>query len=231
MIAGMSAACATLLTVAADQDWLELVGTAIGVVIVIGSMVASALKKTQGPKPSARKPSEPPAPAHRQSSRGVPTADEIALRRRQQLEQLIRRGREDAERSAAQPASPQPDNLTVAEAQQRQRAIEQYRRRAEQLQRQREAAAARAQQERLAAQRPQSLRLRRPPPPTPRYVAPAVPAPAPAPVEEEVTHRLVPEAPTAKAYRAPSPLAGLSLRRAFIAKEILDPPLALRDPT
>lgn len=235
MIGAMNAHLPNVFTLAA-QDWQEVVGVAIGIVIFVGSMVASALKQSR----EQRRKAPPPGPVSterpaREASQGIPTADELA-RRRQQLDHLMRRRRDAAQQTGGPPARkpqplPEPDNLTVAEAQARQRAVEQYRRRAEELQRQREVAAARAQQERREMQRRRAQGAGQPPQPQTSMRASVAPTVAVA-VEPEVTHRLVTEAAPIRQQtrRSVSPLAGLSLRRAVIAKEILDLPLALRQP-
>ncbi|MCC7146720.1 MAG: hypothetical protein IT443_09760 [Phycisphaeraceae bacterium] len=125
------------LTLAADDDWIRLVVSAISVVIVFGGWIASQLAsiKRQGNKKEEDQERGPATPARARAAE-VPNADALARRRQEQLERMIR-GQRGATAARQEPG---PGNLTVNESLQRQKAQEIYRQRAEKLRREQQAA-------------------------------------------------------------------------------------------
>lgn len=100
-------------------DWAEVVVSAIGVIIVVGSMVANALSKQKQKQAPGDVIATGGDPAESRRKR----LEEMATRRREQLRQLQGRRQE-------------PQNLTVGQAEERSRAKTLYERRAEALRRQ-----------------------------------------------------------------------------------------------
>ncbi len=242
-------------TLAQRGDWVELVIYAIGTVIVVGGWIANQLRQMREEQQRRRKIAG--LEAGRQAGRSdipdksgvqpMPTQDELARRRRQQLAELARRRGEGDEAAPREPAG-----LSPHEASQRQRAREAYERRAETLRRQRAEAERQAERDSEGATRQQrDLRQRReraqqtqrqrdlqrrmqdrtrisPPPPA----APPIPT-APTPVLKRVAATApTPAAPARAAAFAAAigPLNVNALRRAIILKEVLDRPVALREP-
>ncbi|MCC6581708.1 MAG: hypothetical protein IT440_14850 [Phycisphaeraceae bacterium] len=104
------------LTLMAGSGIEELIVPAIGVIIFVGSAIVNAMRKDRQ-KAQTRTP--PPSPAE-----GQRKLDELAQRRRRQLQELARQ-------QQGKPA--QPDNLTVHQARKREQARLMYQRRAEAL--------------------------------------------------------------------------------------------------
>ena len=112
------------------MNWFELVIFGIFVVMTVGGWVVGAIQKSEQRRKS-HVPDYTPRPDHAPSSQ-LPRANELAAQRREKLAQLA------AERRRSKGLSPVgkkagPQNLSVAERGERQKAIEQYQKRAEQL--------------------------------------------------------------------------------------------------
>jgi hypothetical protein len=252
-------------TLAQRGDWVELVIYAIGTVIVVGGWIANQFREMRAEQQRRRKIAELEAGTDKTAGQRpddaglhrMPTQDELARRRRQQLAELARRRGE-----ADGPSRAEPANLSPQEATQRQRAREAYERRAETLRRQRDEAEAQAQrQTQEAARRQRELAHRRElaeqaqrqrqlqrqmqgraqtqPPPSPPPASPAAARPAPPrqlrPTDVAAPGRapiLQATAPTGDDFSG-ADLGSLdihALRRAIVLKEILDRPIALRSP-
>jgi hypothetical protein len=236
-------------------DWVELVIYAVGLVIVVGGWVANQYRQMRAEQERRRKIAELEASEQRgpgrPGDRGVqpmPTQDDLARRRRQQLAELARR-RGEADEEVDEPAG-----LSPHEALQRRRAREAYERRAESLRRQQTAAeregqdAARIEQQReqhrreLAQQAHRQRELQRqmqrrgraeaPSRPAPAVAAPPAMAPArhATPTEPAPRRPQPPMPPVASTAFAVGAMDLRALRRAIVLKEILDSPVALREP-
>ncbi len=211
------------LLAAIDLETLVGIGIAI---FMVGGWIADVVKKSRSGGPAG-----PIGAPRRQRAR----LDQIAAERRRKLQQMSQ------QRSGELAPPPRPTNLTTAELEERIRAKEAYEARAAQLRSPQQPSPQPAQPPRRKPRRP-----------------PAAPAPPPAPVGtpirpglgdgvrsvrsqreetdtgESVVHRHVEDAAAATPRAELKPVitaAGVrkNLRAAFVLKEVLDPPLALRD--
>ncbi|MCC7407651.1 MAG: hypothetical protein IT442_06240 [Phycisphaeraceae bacterium] len=245
-----------MLAASPNQDWIEIVTYAIGGVIVVGGWVINHLRqmaeKRAAEERARRKLEEITRQGGTPTASGrpqkLPTADDLAMRRRQQLQELAQQRRQAAGQPRQATPKPEPDNLTLSQARERQRAVEAYRRRAEALEQQRHKQSARRDP-------PTSLSQQKPASPRPiaRKPQPAT-SPVPShqfPIRErhEIAQRHIASAVNAVATRhihsqleSPAQHAALtspmvadtrhipfSLRQAILWKEILDPPVGLRE--
>ncbi|MCC7205425.1 MAG: hypothetical protein IT441_10125 [Phycisphaeraceae bacterium] len=241
-----------MLAASPNQDWLEIVTYAIGGVIVVGGWVINHLRqmaeKRAAEDRARRKLEEFGRQVTSQGAadrpKNLPTADDLAMRRRQQLQELAQQRRQAAGQPRPVTPKPEPDNLTLSQARERQRAVEAYRRRAEALEQQRHQRPAHIP----PGAKPQGSSIR----PASRRPAPAQPSRPPSqtppPGREQPARRAVVAAVGAISSRhirsalaspqqaaVASPVAAqtgrppFSLRQAILWKEILDQPVGLRE--
>lgn len=241
-----------LLAATPDEEWIKLVTYAIGGVIVVGGWVINHLRQMAEKRAAEERARRKLEEFGRQGAtsaasgrpKDMPTADDLAMQRRRQLQELAQQRRQATDPPRPTSPTPEPDNLTLSQARERQRAVEAYRRRAEALEQQRRQRPARIP----PGAKPQGSSIR----PASRRPAPAQPSrptsQTPPPPREQLARREVVSAVGAVASRhirpaLASPLqaavaspvtadagrAPFSLRQAILWKEILDQPVALRD--
>lgn len=210
--------------------------------VVIISMISKVKKKNDQPQPHVPRndPSPPDEPV---------TIEELAARRRRRMKELARRQQQSERAVQPQPrAATEPSNLTMAQRVQRARAKAMYEERARQLKQQPEIQLRKT--DTPAAQTspsPSPQRTRLTSATTPRTEQPqpsrvskktlrgqSMPtAVVEAEHEQNVVHRHVPDAPkpvTIARHFQLGRVTHRTLRNAVMLKEILDLPVALREP-
>ncbi len=236
------------------MDIIEIITWGVFAVVMVGSWVLKGIKhqneKRNSQQMSIRRSAEMP----QMQTRAV-SSEELAAKRRRQLQELAQRRRAAKSGVGPQPtAKKEPSNLTMGQRAERAKAQAQYRARAEALKQkqaqeaalaQRKAKAQQAQAQRQQQARAQSQRSRQIQQQRAKAAAAAQRRAAlpskqrshkdakriEAEHRQGVVHRHVPDS-TANAYaektaRAPGKRMR-SLREAVVFKEIIDPPLALR---
>ena len=240
---------------AVKENWIYFIVVGIAIVVsIIGNIVKEAKQRQE--QRERRSATRPPAGGERPGQTTSSRLDEMAERRRRQLQELAQRRRSGESRSlpGTGPAvSNDPMNLTAAQLAERERARAAYERRAAQLRGQRAhqanppqgAAGPRRKPKRLHS----SIEQRHlPPPATPLADRPRL-APDPGSHnlgsnistfdavhsgETDQPSRHVPDVSMEAPLRKSSPIAKLIaqhhvLRNAVVLKEILDRPIALRE--
>jgi len=267
------------LTTLGAGDWVEPVIYGIGTIIVVGGWIANSLKQANQQRMIAQRRREQGQEgvevAVEQRSEALPSYDEIARRRREQLAALRRGRTAQPAQGREAPAEVGPSQLSVVQAAERQLAKAAYEQRAEQLrqqdeaqrlrreresveprqqqQRESELALQRAEQARQVKQQQRTAARRSSPRPLAQPSAPRRPVATPArtTLRSTLAERTVgikgssrtigtlavqSEQPDKSQGQAGPVVLGAaaltrqSLRRAVILKEILSPPIGLRDP-
>lgn len=112
------------------NNWFDLIGPIIFIIIVIGGWIAKASK---GNESTTRKGSDNAEEAQARRQR----LEQLANRRREELRELAAKRKQQQGVAQQTQAKARPDNLSVAEAERRERARQAYEQRAEELRRKR----------------------------------------------------------------------------------------------
>ena len=183
------------LTLMANGDMSDLIVYSIGLVIVVGGWVAGQLKRMREKPSAAPKPSEE-APS--QPSLGPQRLEDLAAKRRMELQKMVQQRR--AQRGARPAAEARPENLKLGQLEQREQARLQYQSRADALEREREVQRGKPQPQRSSTS-PSAPAQPSGPPRRPRWPRLRAGRPRPALQPRQGAHR--PPSPTSQRRQQP----------------------------